>query len=187
MKQRVARSAPGLHVDGVGVLLAQRLVFLGVEGLPLQVHVADHAHKAGVVPGVAQSLDELISSLHREVAAVTFGAEKGDVIFLTVRFSVLHVEQAVSERFSTGGAHEAGGVPCLPQGVHHFPHDLGAAAGAGGSKELLVAVLAVDVVLLLHEADVGQGNVAVVAVELLGVPGPTESHQEGPPDDTVAR
>lgn len=63
------------------------------------------------------------------------------------------------------------------------PHDLGAAPGTSGSKELLVAVLAVDVVLLLHEADVGQGNVAVVAVELLGVPGPTESHQEGPPVD----
>lgn len=107
MKLWAARSAPGLHVDGVGVLLAQRLVFLWVEGLPLQVHVADlqrdssgledklghsseqlwpnlgsyRAHKAGVVPGVAKSLDELISSLHREVAAVTFGAEEGDVIW----------------------------------------------------------------------------------------------------------
>lgn len=31
----------GSHVDGVSVLLAQRLVFLGVERLTLQVHVAD--------------------------------------------------------------------------------------------------------------------------------------------------
>lgn len=30
-----------LHVDGVRVLLAQRFVFLGVERLPLQIHVAD--------------------------------------------------------------------------------------------------------------------------------------------------
>ena len=31
----------GLHVDGVSVLLAQRLVLLGVERLALQVHVAN--------------------------------------------------------------------------------------------------------------------------------------------------
>lgn len=50
------------------------------------------------------------------------------------------------------------------------PHDLGVAAGAGGGEELLVAVLTVDAVLLLHEADVRQRGVAVVAVKLLGVP-----------------
>lgn len=38
------------------------------------------ADEAGVVPGVAQSLDELITSLHGEVAAVTLGAEECDVI-----------------------------------------------------------------------------------------------------------
>lgn len=61
------------------------------------------------------------------------------------------------------------------------PHDLGAAAGAGGGEELAVAVLTVDVVLLLHEADVRQGGVAVVAGELLRVPGPAQGHQEGAP------
>lgn len=61
------------------------------------------------------------------------------------------------------------------------PHDLGVAAGAGRSEELLVAVLAVDVVLFLHEADVSQRHVAVVTVKLLGVPGPTQGHQEGAP------
>lgn len=40
--------------------------------------------------------------------------------FLAVRLPVLHVEKAVSKRFPAGGAHEAGGVPRLPQGVHHF-------------------------------------------------------------------
>lgn len=34
-------SLAGLHVDGVGVLLAQRLVLLGVERLALKVHVAN--------------------------------------------------------------------------------------------------------------------------------------------------
>lgn len=32
------------------------------------------------MPGVAQSLDELITSFHWEVAAVTLGAEECDVI-----------------------------------------------------------------------------------------------------------
>lgn len=36
------------------------------------------------------------------------------------------------------------------------PHDLGVTAGTGGGKELLVAVLTVDAVLLLHEANVSQ-------------------------------
>lgn len=39
------------------------------------------ADEAGVVPGVAQRLDELVAGLHGEVAAVTFGAEEGDVIW----------------------------------------------------------------------------------------------------------
>jgi len=30
------------------------------------------------------------------------------------------VEEAVSKGFSAGCAHEAGGVPRLPQGVHHL-------------------------------------------------------------------
>lgn len=40
--------------------------------------------------------------------------------FLTVRLSVLHVEEAVSKRFAAGCADEAGGVPRLPQGMHHL-------------------------------------------------------------------
>lgn len=95
------------------------------------------------------------------------------------------MEEAVSEGLAAGRANEAGGMPRLPQGVHHFPHNLGVAAGTGRSEELLVTVLAVDVVLLLHEAGVSQRHVAVVTVKLLGVPGPAEGHQEGAPDDAV--
>lgn len=64
-----------LHVDGVRVLLAQRFVFLGVERLPLQIHVADCANEAGVMPGVSQSFNKLVTGLHREIAAMTLGAE----------------------------------------------------------------------------------------------------------------
>lgn len=181
-----ARSLFTLHVDGVGVLLAQRFVLLGVEWLALKVNMAHHTDKAGVVPSVAQGLNELITGLNREVAAMTLSAEEGDIIFLTVGLSVLHVEEAVSKCFATGCTHKAGGVPRLPQSVHHFPHDLGVATSTGRGKELFVAVLAVNAVLFLHKADVSQRHVAVVTVKLLRVPGAAESHQEGAPDDAVA-
>lgn len=148
--------------------------------------MANRTDEAGVVPGVTKSLNELITSFNREVAAMTLSAEECDVIFLAVWLSIFHVEEAVSKGFAAGRTHEAGGVPRLPQGMHHFPHDLGVAAGAGGSEELLVAVLTVDVVLLLHEAHVSQRHVAVVTVKLLRVPGPAKGHQERAPDDAVA-
>lgn len=40
--------------------------------------------------------------------------------FLTVRLSILHVEEAVSKRFLAGCTDEAGGMPRLSQSVHHF-------------------------------------------------------------------
>lgn len=86
------------------------------------------------------------------------------------------MEEAVSKGLATGSADETGGVPCLPQGVHHLPHDLGVAAGTGRGKELAVAVLTVNIVLLLHKGAVGQRRVAVVAVELLRMPGAAEGH-----------
>lgn len=45
---------PGsLHVDGVRVLLAQGFVLLGVERLPLQIHVADLGQKTDRVTQAA--------------------------------------------------------------------------------------------------------------------------------------
>lgn len=115
------RDPAGLHVDGVSMLLAQWFIFLWVEGLTLEVHVADlqtrkpgwktsnwpllpciedlnnrtpsdpaargpyRTNKAGIVPGVTQSLDELIASFHWEVAPMTLSAEQRDVIWATQR------------------------------------------------------------------------------------------------------
>lgn len=62
------------------------------------------------------------------------------------------------------------------------PHDLGVAAGTGGSEELSVAVLTVHIVLLLYKAHVSQRHMTVVTVKLLGVPGPAEGHQKRPPE-----
>lgn len=48
------RPSPGsLHVDGVRVLLAQGFVLLGVERLPLQIHMADLGQKTGRVTQAA--------------------------------------------------------------------------------------------------------------------------------------
>lgn len=69
-----------LHVDGVCMLLAQGFVLLGVEWLPLQIHMADRANEAGVMPGVAQGFDKLVAGLHGEITAVTLGAEQIDVV-----------------------------------------------------------------------------------------------------------
>lgn len=37
-------------------------------------------NEAGVVPGMSQGFDELVTSLHREIAAVALGAEQSDVV-----------------------------------------------------------------------------------------------------------
>lgn len=143
-----------LHIDGMCVLLAQRFVFLGVEWLPLQIHVADRTNEAGVMPGVPQGLDKLVASFHREITSMTLGAEQVDVVFLTVWLSVLHVEEAVPKRLLTGRADEAGGVPCLSQSVHHFPHDFGVTLGTDRGEKLLVTPLTVNIVLFLHKAHI---------------------------------
>lgn len=61
------------------------------------------------------------------------------------------------------------------------PHDLGVTASTSRSEELSVAVLTVHIVLFLHKTHISQRHVAVVAVKLLGVPRPSEGHQEGSP------
>lgn len=40
--------------------------------------------------------------------------------FLAVGLPIFHVEEAVPEGFLARRADEAGGVPCLSQGMHHF-------------------------------------------------------------------
>lgn len=38
------------------------------------------ADEAGVMPGMAQGFDKLVTSLHREIAAMTLSAEQIDVV-----------------------------------------------------------------------------------------------------------
>lgn len=61
-------------------------------------------------------------------------------------------------------------------GARTHSHDLSAAAGTGRGEELSVTVLTVNIVLLLHKADVSQRCVAVMAVKLLRVPRAAQCH-----------
>lgn len=63
-----------------------------------------------------------------------------------------------------------------------YSHDLGVAAGTGRCEELSIAVLTVNIILLLHKADIGQGRVAIMAVKLLWMPGTTQCYQEWSPE-----
>lgn len=148
--------------------------------------MAHCTNKAGIMPCVAKSFNKFVSCLNREVTAMALCAEECNIIFLTIRLTILHMEETVSKGLSTSRTHKAGGVPGLPECMHHFSHDLGVAAGTGRCKELSIAVFTVNIILLLHKADISQRRVAVLAVELLRMPGTTQCHQEWSPDDVVA-
>lgn len=135
---------------------------------------------------MAKSFDEFVSCLNWEVTSMAFCAEESNVIFLTIGFPILHMKEAVSKRLSTSSAYETSGMPGLSQCMHHFSHDLGVAASTGGCKELSIAVLTVNTVLLLHKADISQRRVAIMAVELLWMPRATQCYQERSSDDAVA-
>lgn len=168
------------------MLLTQRSVLLGVEWLPLQIHMADRANEASIMPSVSQSFDKLVTGLHWEITAMTFGAEQIDVVFLAVGFPIFHMEEAVPKGLLAGHTNEAGGVPGLSQGMHHFPHDFGVALGTDWGKKLLIAPFTVHIVLLLHKAPVCQRGLAIGTVEFLWVPGTAHGYQKGAPDDIVA-
>lgn len=172
--------------DSVGMFLAQRLVFFGEERLTFQTSGADRTHKAGIVPGGSQSVQELVPCLDGEVTAVATGPEHLVVVYFTVWLSILHVKCVASDWLLAANTDEAGHMPGLFQGIHDFPQNLLLAAGAGGSEELLVAMLAVHLASLLHEAVLCQRGVAVSTVEFLGVPRHAHGHEERAPDDIVA-
>jgi hypothetical protein len=170
----------------MSVLLAQGFVLLGVERLSLQIHMADRTNEAGVMPGMPQCFNKLVTGFHREITAMTFGAEQIDVVFLTVGFSIFHVEEAVPKRLLAGCTDKAGGMPRLSQCMHHFPHDFGVALGTEWGKELLITPLTVNIVLLFHKAHICQGGLAVGTVELFWMPGAAHGYQKRAPNDVVA-
>lgn len=121
------------------MFLAQRLVFLGEEGLTLQTCAANRADETGVVPGKSQRLQKLVSRFNGKVTTMTAGAEEGVIIFLAVWLSVLQVEGVVADGLFAGRTQEAVHMPGLLQGIDDFSNDLLVALEAGGSEELLIA------------------------------------------------
>lgn len=156
-------------VDGVSVLLAQGLVFFGEEWLAFQRRTADCTHKAGVMPGEAQSLQELVPCFDGEVTAVAVGPEQFVVIFFTVGLSILHVKSMASYWLLASGADKTIQMPGLFQSIHNFPKNLLLATETGGSEHVLVAFCTVQLALLFHKTFC-QGGVAVSTVEFLRVP-----------------
>lgn len=102
-----------LNIDGMGMLLAQWFILLGVEWLTFQIHMAYSTNEAGIMPSVSKSFNELISSFNRKITAMAFCAEQSNIIFLTVRFPILHVKEAIPERHLTSSTDKAGCVPSL--------------------------------------------------------------------------
>lgn len=143
-----------LDIDSVGMFLAQRFVLLGVEWLAFQIHMANSTDKAAIMPSVSKSLNKFVTGLNRKIASVAFCTEQSNIIFLTVWLSILHMKEAVTKWLSAGSTDKAGGVPGLPQGMHHFPHNFSVAAGTGWSKELLIALFTVDTLLFLNKAHI---------------------------------
>lgn len=168
------------------MFFAKWLVLLGEKRLPFQTFTTHRAHKAGVVPGGAQSFQEHVTSLYGKFASTTYCSKKGVIICLTVRFSIFQVENIITDGFSTGHTHKTGHVPGLFQSIDDFSKDLPLAPATLRSKELLIAQLAVQSSLLLNKPNVGHRIFAVSTVKFFWMPRFPQSHKERSPDDLVA-
>lgn len=154
----------------MGMFLAKWLVLLGEKGLTFQTFTAYRAHKASVMPGVAQSFQEHIASFDGKFTSMTYSTEEGIIISLTVGFTILQVKNIITNRFPTGHTHKTGNMPSLFQSIDDFSKDLPLASTAFGSKESLIAQLAIQGPLLLHKSNVGHCIFAVSTVKLFWVP-----------------
>lgn len=181
-----------------GVVLAERTATLREEALSFEVLFAAGAVEALTVVVVVQRLHPLVAGLDGESAGEALGREQLVPVGLAVRVTLLQEERAVAELLAAVGALEALRVELLADGVEAVALHAGVALAADRGQELLEAVLAVQVTLLLDEADVGQRAlaVAVVADEVIRAPDATQSGDEWSSDlltaaatqwDTTAR
>lgn len=158
------------------------------------------AVEALTVVVVVQGLHPLVAGFDGESAGEALGREQFVPVGFAVRVAFLQEERAVAEQLATVGTLEALRMELLADGVQAvslwntfveksvflivdlFRTNLnsGVALAADGGQELLEAVLAVQVTLLLHESDVGQRAfaVAVVADEVIRAPDAAESGDE---------
>jgi len=161
---------------------------LSEETLSFQVLAAFGALKALAVVVVVEGLHPAVPGLYREAAAHTLGGEQVVPICFTVRKTILKVEGARPEHFAAISAAETFWMELLSHRVQAIPLDPLIALAAGGREELLVAVLAVEAALLLHEAHVQQLPLAGarVALEVVGAPVLAQRRHERPSDLLLA-
>lgn len=147
------------------------------EALSLEVLLAAGAVEALTVVVVVQGLHPLVAGFDGESAGEALGREQFVPVGFAVRVTFLQEERAVAEQLATVGTLEALRMELLADCVQAVSLNSGVALAADGGQELLEAVLAVQVTLLLHESDVGQRAfaVAVVADEVIRAPDAAES------------
>lgn len=167
------------------MLLAQWLILFGEERLTLQTVTTYRAHKAGVMPGVAQGFKKPVSSFNGEFTAIAHGTKEGVVICLTIGISIFQMEDIIANGIMAGHTYETGNMPGLFQSIDYFSKYLPLASRTFRGKELLIADLAIESALLFHKPNVGHRGSAVSTVKLLWMPGFPQCHQERSPNDLV--
>uniref|UniRef100_A0AAG5D770 Uncharacterized protein n=1 Tax=Anopheles atroparvus TaxID=41427 RepID=A0AAG5D770_ANOAO len=172
-----------LFVAGLaGVVFAERTATLGKEALSLEVLFAITinggmtygAVEALAVVVVVQGLHPLVAGLDGESAGKALGGEQIVPVLLAVGIAFLEEERAVAELLAAVRALEALRMELLADGIQAI------ALRARRCQELLEAVLAVQVSLLLDETDVGQRTLAVsvVADEVIRTPDASQCGNE---------
>lgn len=162
------------------MVLAEWSASFREEALSLEVLLAAGAVEALTVVVVVQGLHPLVAGFDGESAGEALGREQFVPVGFAVGIALLQEERAVAEQLAAVRALEALRMELLADGVQAVTLHSGVALAAHGGQELLEAVLAVQVTLLLHEADVGQRAlaVAVVADEVVRAPDAAEGGDE---------
>lgn len=152
---------------------------------------------------VVEGLHPSIASFHGEAAGEALGGEELVPVGLAVGIAILQEEGRVAKDLAALAAGEALRMEVLANGIQAITlkgkgiiscqllfliisqvktHlDLASALAAGGRQVLLEAVLAVQVALLLNEANILQRTtaVAVHADEVIRTPDAAQSRDEG--------
>lgn len=158
------------------MFLAKWLVLLGEKGLAFQIFRTYWAHKASVMPGRAQSLQEHVASFYGKLTPTAYSAKESIIISLTVGFPILQVKNIITNGFSTCHTHKTGNMPSLFQCIDDFSKDLPLAPATFRSKEFLIAQLTVQGSFFFDKSNVGHGVFAVSTIKLFWVPRLPQSH-----------
>lgn len=166
------------------MIFAERAAALRVEALALEILLAHRAVEALAVVVVVQGLHPAITSLDWESAREAFRGKQLVPISFAVGQSFLQEERAIAEELAAIGAVKAFRVEVLSNRVQAVALDFVVAFVARRRDESLETVLAVELSLLLHEADVLKRTsaLAVDADEVIGAPNLAQGGDEGSSD-----